>query len=252
MVFLHLGINYFAVRGLALRTLNRQRTSILWTDFRSTRHKLQSSSQILSPLEVSRREQIFSRPDTLRDGSSGAILGYCTIGSSISRELQSVELDSFHDVVEIFKEERYILWLNPRCLYLEPDTRRPSLAAGLLGGGPSLHLHIFLKVGHTSMDHARAWSHALEVASMLRSRHETESDSNSTKSRILSTIALMRTAHERMAEHFPTFMNGLKEAGWNVSDGSICLMAGSPTAVIEAAEAIALGEASRLEPKKDR
>jgi hypothetical protein len=249
MVFLHLGINYFAVRGLALRTLNRQRTSILWTFFCSTCRD--SSSQILSPLEVSQRERIFSRPDALRDGLSGTILGYCTIGSSLAQEVQAVALGGFHNVVEIFREERYILWFNPRCLCPEPDGR-PSLAEGLVQGSQSLHLHIFLKVGHTSIDHVRAWTHALEVASMLRRRHETETDSYNTKSRPLDAIALVRTAHERMTKRFPTFMNGLKEAGWNTGDGSICLMAGSPTAVIEAAEAIPLAEVSSLEPKKDR
>ena len=109
LVMLHLFINYVAVCGLELRTLNRQRTGKAWNLYRSS-----TESKAPSPREVSRVDNVFSRPDIIHN-DSGHVIGCCTISSYFS--------NIFHEhfpsrLLDIFVQERYLLWYDHQCLYL--------------------------------------------------------------------------------------------------------------------------------------
>ncbi|KAH8906687.1 DUF647-domain-containing protein [Coniochaeta sp. PMI_546] len=74
LVGIHLMMNYRAVRSVKMRTLNRQRATIVFREWLDT-------NTILTPLQVSQRERI------LRDGSgnltskSGDYTGHCRFGN---------------------------------------------------------------------------------------------------------------------------------------------------------------------------
>ncbi|KIM36697.1 hypothetical protein M413DRAFT_77955, partial [Hebeloma cylindrosporum] len=77
LVALHLIINYLGVRGLVLRSLNRQRLAIAWIMYRNSER-----SSVPTPPEVAKRERIFERFGMIRDVDNLEQLGHCSIGSS--------------------------------------------------------------------------------------------------------------------------------------------------------------------------
>jgi hypothetical protein len=81
----HLLANYFAVRSVVLRSLNRQRSSILWSTFRNSTDG--NRIVILTPTEVSNREIILEIilviPGRLRDAVSNRVIGEGSLGVSV-------------------------------------------------------------------------------------------------------------------------------------------------------------------------
>lgn len=214
LVGLHLAINYMGVRGLALRSLNRQRAAIAWDIYRSS-----GGSKVPSPTEISRIENILGHPAVFRNPINGSITGQCTIGSSFS--------DKFHGtfpsrLFELFAEERYLLWFDSQCLQSSGDAYGQSIR-----GLP--HLHIFLKDGYTINDQLRAWLHASELCGLtpldrLRTKDSHPSSGDD------EALRLVRTSLRRTLEHFPEFTKKMRSNGWNMTD--IALMAGSPKTVL--------------------
>ncbi|KAL1744150.1 vitamin B6 photo-protection and homoeostasis-domain-containing protein [Schizophyllum fasciatum] len=74
----HLSVNYLGIRGVWLRTLNRQRTSLAWTAYR----EYGSAS---SPAAIAGMEGILARPGSVIHAEDGGNLGCCTIGRRLAR-----------------------------------------------------------------------------------------------------------------------------------------------------------------------
>jgi len=204
----HLTANYIAVRGVVLRTLNRQRAGIAWTTYRHS-----GDAGVLSPTQVSKKERIFELSGVLRDAHTGRNMGHCTIGSS-ARGILSRPIPS--RVLDIFDEERYLLWFDPRSLCSPPGHPGQRVL------GP-LRLHVCLKEGYLPSDQLKAWVHAAEVG---RTRMLGEALGGGED----EASAMIRIAYKRVEKRFSSFVERMGEAGWKTDDGQ--LLTGSPKAVV--------------------
>jgi len=149
LVGLHLTINYIGVRGLVLRTLNGQRTWIAWSAYMHTQ-----PGRAPMPVEVAHLERIFECPGAFRDSKSSVLLGQCTMGSLFSQILSGPIPPQ---LLELFKDEGYLLWFNRRCL--------PQSESHHIEGFP--RLHICLKDGYSTEDQLKAWILAAELCRVI-------------------------------------------------------------------------------------
>lgn len=124
----HLLVNYLGIRGVCLRTLNRQRAALAWSAFRAR-------AAVPSPVAVANIERILARPGEICT-ADGVRLGWCALGRRLTR---------VPPVMVLFARERYVPY------FVEP--RR--IAVGL-------------KAGHDGMDHLRGWVHAAEALELRR------------------------------------------------------------------------------------
>ncbi|KAF8886816.1 vitamin B6 photo-protection and homoeostasis-domain-containing protein [Infundibulicybe gibba] len=194
LVFVHLALNYIGLRGIALRTLNRQRAALAWTFYRT-------HSRAPSPTEIAHLEHILTRPDVFRSLHAGQITGTCTLGASLPWASIPPAL------LPLFAEEEYVLWPEHH-----PDGR--------------LHVAVSLKAEHAFRDQLRAWVHAAEVCVAGRS------DAAKEKPADVEALALawVRRAQETVQSCFSEFVHEMRQVGWDMDDGM--LMAGAPSLVI--------------------
>jgi len=231
----HLITNFIAVRGVVLRSLNRQRAGIAWTiyraeDFAGRNHRLpdQLRQGILTPKEIASRERIFEYSGVLRNGCTGKIMGHCSIGSSFSSVLP--DHAAYNRLLRTFLKERYILCFDPRCVIGGHLRQR------------SVRMHICLKEGHTYLDQLKAWAHAEELGRVWTDRSsENESD----------PVAMIESTYRLMDAHFPAFIEQMRQTGWNLDEGA--LMTSSAKAILVSADEGSLDSSSspQLEGKKD-
>ncbi|KAF8231011.1 DUF647-domain-containing protein [Tricholoma matsutake] len=235
LVAFHLGINYLGVRGLVLRTLNRQRVSIAWTSYR-----LSNNTTVPNPKDVSQAEHILSHPAVFRDPLH-RITGTCTIGLSF---FDAFEGHFPFNLFEHFEEERYLLWYDAKCLRPARD------GAGHAVHGP-VYLHIILKDGYTINDQLKAWIHAAELCSMVGRKDTRNTNDVDAIREDKEALALMRSSYTRIIQDFPDFIAQMRAAGWNTVDGA--LMPGSPKGVLMGVKGgiVANGE-DRVEERKER
>lgn len=184
----HLATNYKAVRCVALDTLNRQRTSLVFSTFRDT-------GRVPTPKEASIEERVLERSGVLRWGSNkvgraDAGVRFATILKASSRPGKVTEL------ANIFQKEQYILY---------PDGG--DISKGMMA------IQIFLKDDASSKDQVKAWNHALCLAK--------ESRRSTGISNTDWPYDLLRTTLRQMDDCFEDFMAGLVEAGWDVDTASI-------------------------------
>lgn len=116
----HLSLNYAAVRSVSMHSLNRQRACILFSH-------LLSFGQVLTPKAVALRERIFDGDGALR-WSNDHVIGFARVGVSfeaVARGLASASHPSeaknalvgaakLEQLLEIFKDEDYIIWFDTR------------------------------------------------------------------------------------------------------------------------------------------
>lgn len=232
----HLITNFIAVRGIVLRSLNRQRAGIAWTiyraqDFAGSDHRLPDQLQkgILTPKEVASRERIFEYSGVLRNGCTGKIMGHCSIGSSPSSVLPN---DASYDrLLRTFLKDRYILCFDPHWVL-----------GGHLRRSRPVRMHICLKEGHTYLDQLKAWAHAEELGRVWTERlSENEDD-----------LAVMIESTYRLTDaHFPAFIERMSQVGWRLDEGT--LMTSAPKAIMVSADGGSLewNNNLQLEGKKD-
>ena len=227
LVGLHLAINYFGVRGITLRSLNRQRLGIAWM-FYAQSH----SSVVPTPLQTADLERILDRSGNIRDFETGRLLGQCTIGSSFSEKLRGPTPPG---LLGLFTEEKYIIWFDHTCLRQLHGTNKSTSLHGLK------RVHIFLKQGYANSDLVKAWAHATDICATGRrtSRGDNGEDPNA-----MDTI---RISYDNVRKHFAHFQTSLRSAGWETADCPI--MAGLPDAVVTA---IATVDSEQTEDKKTR
>ncbi|KAF7348665.1 hypothetical protein MVEN_01385100 [Mycena venus] len=239
LVGLHLFLNYVGIRGVVLRSLNRQRMSIVWDMYRET-----FDTKLASPTEVASLERIFQRPSLLRELRTNSVAGTCTIGSSLNAVLHNNTI--IHAVlVDQMKDERYVLWFDRRCL-----TRSGALKPG------QVHMHICLKEGNSTADQLKAWAHAVEVGRMVLLQQRSASIPRP------APAELILAAHRRVDPIFANgFLDKLRGAGWTVDTADhagSALLPGAPRALIVSIEPTDTDEEPQtetetdLEEKKDR
>ncbi|KAJ7216726.1 vitamin B6 photo-protection and homoeostasis-domain-containing protein [Mycena haematopus] len=227
LVGLHLALNYVGIRGVVLRSLNRQRTTITWDIFRET-----FDTKFASPTEVSDLERILQRPGVLREIRTNSVAGICTIGSSLNAVLRGSVIPP--PLLEHMKEERYVLWFDRSCL-LPRSNGSDELRPG------KVHLHICLMEGNSTTDQLKAWVHAVEVGRMLLLQERASFPRPAPAELILA-------AHRRVVPIFTSFLDGLRAVGWNTADAA--MLPGSPRALIVSIEPTDLE--TDLEEKKEQ
>ncbi|KAH7925037.1 DUF647-domain-containing protein [Leucogyrophana mollusca] len=198
----HLIANYLAVRGVVLKSINRQRASLLWAA-----HRNAAPTGSLDPQEISAREHIFVIPSELRKGGTGRLMGHCKLGASARAVLPYCRSDHTAAMLRQFEKERYVLFIS---------ATRPSWIH------PKPLVFACFKKDYEPLDQLRAWVHALDVAELLAAVGGSVDPDMDT--------LLIRRAHERVLEVFPGFIESLKVAGWVTSTEG--LMLGSPQTVL--------------------
>jgi len=208
----HLATNYAGIRGVVLRSLNRQRAGIAWTVYRTDAFASPDYRQIgltpktLTPNEVASRERVFEWPGILRNGCTHRIMGHCTVGSSFSTVL--ADPADHQNLLRIFLKERYILCFDASSI---PRNRRRSR---------TLRIHICLKEGYTPLDQLKAWVHAEEVG-----RVWTAGSANNAN----DPVVVIESTYGTVDDHFAAFVEHMRDSGWNLGEGA--LMTGSPKAI---------------------
>ena len=226
----HLVANYIGIRGVVLRSLNRQRAGMAWTGYRINAFKSPNfpknhvTAKTLTPSEIASEERIFEWPGVLRNGCTDQIMGHCTIGSSYSTVLADHADHTYHSsLLRIFDKERYILCFDARSI---PHNRRRS---------KTLRLHICLQEGYTLLDQLKAWVHAEEIGRVWPTDHG-------------DMVPLLESTHQIVDDNFTGFVKHMRDAGWNLDEGA--LMTGSPEAVFISADG-EFGAQMDEEGKKD-
>lgn len=163
---------------------------------------------MLRPERISRDERILVSSSRIRDGNSGTIIGRCIIGCSLASLLQiggeaqveRLEEVSIHELVDIFRDERYALWFRQ-------ESGHPDIS-------------ISLKVGHTHRDHLKGWLHACEIARLT-----------ATDGRITGRgrIDYVRAAYREVDRLFEKFTNVMRHHGWKIDEGT--LVVGMPPTI---------------------
>ncbi|KAI5823768.1 DUF647-domain-containing protein [Schizophyllum commune Tattone D] len=174
----HLTVNYLGVRGVCLRTLNRQRAALAWTSFREY-------GSAPSPAVVANMEGILARPGAIIHAGDGGHIGWCTIGRRLSQVPPNLDM---------FAHERYVVYFT--------NPRRVAVA---------------LKAGHDGLDHLRGWVHATEALSLQRADPVARDEDvirrsyEVVKMRFEAFVEDMRREHWRMEAKVMELLSGVPE-----------------------------------------
>lgn len=208
-------------------------------------------TRVPSPAAVSISERIFdlSGFGTVRNSSTGKILGLCSIGSSLSELLTQHQKLAWivTRLLQIFHTERYLIWFDVRCLsqsiHRDVDITKGKTSAtgvlikhGVISSG-SLRVRISLKDGYTARDQLKAWVHAVELCRGVAAKE------NGSPMKEIDAIDAIETAYGTVEKYFSSFLDGMESVGWDCVD--CALMTGSPASVM-------VSEDSELEDRKFR
>ena len=193
LLSIHLETNRRAVRAVSMRTLSRQRATLVY-------HQLQKG-RVPTPDEIAGQEHIFETDGILRAASNG-ILGYCTIGSAFSDLLKGTAVEcptafsyrtqenSLADTFSVYKSSGYILWAVPNS--------RP------------LQIKIAIKQDAVTTELLTAWWQALILASNGDRKEVTKLQSN--ENNLPQLQQSMDKARSMLSDH----QAGLRAAGWDL------------------------------------
>ncbi|TAQ91427.1 hypothetical protein B7494_g271 [Chlorociboria aeruginascens] len=216
LIAVHLGANYLAVRAVSMRTLNRQRANILFSNFLDQMPKgidlqkteLPSRIKVFAPEEVSIRESVFERDGVLR-WNGGKVLGYCKLGVELRSILDLLQrrdpqTGSYQDpsseingLLEVFTEEEYIMWYDlPRTTFL-----------------------VVLKEDSSTKTQLKAWMHALVFASRAPIGGE---ESIIIRAGLKTSLQYVNVCAEKTG-----LWGLLEDKGWDITTGAIETKSGS-------------------------
>lgn len=213
LLAVHLGTNYLAVRAVAMRTLNRQRANILFSDCLDQLSATEkpatqvSKLKILTPEQVSLQEKIFERDGVLR-WRGGSAIGYGRLGvpfrtlldqfhprDSSSGSYKRVSTSNIKLVMDLYRSQGYILWY---------DRKHTTFL-------------IVLKEQSDIHDQLRAWMHALYAAREVTPSHDDE-----------SLLEIFRHTMDFIGQllntdggHGNNLFNLLEENGWDITTGAM-------------------------------
>jgi hypothetical protein len=216
LLAIHLMMNHAAVRAVKMRSLNRQRANMLFSN-------LVERDRVLTPEVVSEKELIFERfGGGVFRWMSDAVMGHCDFGVSLqtllnslpkshrntasgSTRLEAVDLST---VMNLFRNQQYILW----CQTCTPRWYSSK--------GEQTKVLVVLKQGVTPESQLRAWYHALLLARRLSSLPQTQHS----LSRNVTTFVepspedlLLHVAStlKAVTRTFDGYIRRLRAAGWN-------------------------------------
>lgn len=219
---LHLFLNWCAVRSVHLRSLNRQRANLVFSE-------LEENDTILSPKEVANRERVFeSRAGSVFRWRGRHIIGSCDFGMPLSNmveiftrkplldrrkctaESQTPSRDSTRlpDLIELFQDEKYLLY------YHVPEPLWNSDSAG------RVKVVVVLEDGVKPQDQLKAWFHGLVLAKRLNEQQggdalilSTANFNNKQRANLRHVVSTLRYVNQV----FSGYLERLEENGWDTS-----------------------------------
>ena len=201
LLSIHLETNRRAVRAVSMRTLNRQRATLVY-------HELMRG-QVPKPEDISRQERIFERDDVLRN-SNDQISGSCAVGASMTTFLASLASQQRSATramtVDSAWQTTMLKHLNGRMYLLSSD-----------GNSDSVHYNIVIKSGATPKHILTGWWHALalsERASALRSLTDTPEGQK-------EMAKIMEATATDASKLMQQYSEALKQAGWDLETGAL-------------------------------
>lgn len=214
-----------------MRTLNRQRASIVYSWF-------WESGMVLTPNETARREAVLERSGVLR-WADLSVMGFAEVGVQFATVLTSLapgwagsfdQRRRIQQLASIFHMQQYMLW----------PTRKH--------GHPKVY--ICLKTGATANDQVKAWCHALSVAKELR-----DEKGDDDEKRYERKIGILRATMDEMNRSFPGFASKLATKGWDLKTACIETCSGYRITVMLGEGhpgTIIIGERDGASEKRDR
>lgn len=162
-------------------------------------------------------EGIFCKADTIRSLTLGSVIGRCSIGSALSRVLEQ-PLPS--DLLDLFREERFLLWFDPRSLHT--SNGHPNIMA-------QPFVHIFFKDKYTQEDQLKSWILGTEICCFLASNDYDEMNVE------VHALTVIRRCWDVVQGRYPEFLRSSQTVGWN-REGA--LTATSPSVIITVADLV--------------
>lgn len=211
LLSIHLETNRRAVRAVKMRTLNRQRATLVF-------HHLQRG-HVPSIDEIASEEKILERGAVLRT-EGGQPIGTCAVGVPIVRLLNAVssertstkavrlEDDMLTQVMGIYESCHYVLGKDKTLAHSNPS------------------LFIVLKKEVTPSDVLAAWWQALLLANESKAEKTAEEGRNGLETEIES----LRRTRDAAKSLLSRFDKPLREAGWDLDAGA--LETGASTRVV--------------------
>ncbi|RDL37779.1 Uncharacterized protein BP5553_05212 [Venustampulla echinocandica] len=225
LLAVHLGTNYLAVRAVSMRTLNRQRANLVFSNcFEQIDKELQPKNiadqvapiRIPTPEEISIGERVFERDGVLR-WQGGKALGFCRIGVDLQTILNlfgepnqasgsytSTQLAEFEKLLELYKDDEYIMWFDvPRKTFM-----------------------VVLRDTATVTTQLSAWMHALSHA-QYRGVPRTQDDKA-----LMEDLRRSKQHVSRACGSYGIFEQ-LQKAGWDIETGAMETVSGTRIKVKE-------------------
>jgi hypothetical protein len=198
---IHLETNRRAVRAVSMRTLNRQRATIVF-------HHLERG-HVPTPEEVSKDEAIFERDGVLRNADR-KILGHCMVGASIVTPMRSM---SFR------RPGKHSMLFNNVWLEKTTSMNNRHYLLMLKEGSSAPYLYVVLEKHATPVDVLAAWWQALEFAELCRK------EQGANKALALTAGDEVFKGLERCAIHagnlIAKYRPRLVAAGWDLDTGAL-------------------------------
>ncbi|KAG8527928.1 uncharacterized protein KY384_006844 [Bacidia gigantensis] len=194
-------MNHAAVRSVSMRTLNRQRANIVFSEYIT-------KGKVLTPKEVSTQENIFEWDGILRWQGSTPI-GKAQFGASLTALLKPLgqamtstgavrDNNLLPRIVETCRGEQYLL------SYSVADRTA----------------YIVLKSQCSPPDQIKAWVHALLIAQ----DHESQRIATSASPEL--AFRLFADTHTKLNTVWNDAMTAMKAAGWDLDTANIPTKAG--------------------------
>lgn len=207
LLSIHLETNRRAVRAVSMRSLNRQRATLV--------HNELMRGHVPSPEQISKQERIFEFDGVLRN-SNRQTLGYCRVGVSMSqflthrgfkhhRETHSTQLggDWLQTILSLFSSQGYLMWYTIH--------------------GQNTYLDIVIKKNATALDLLMAWWQALALANELDSspKEALSRDQEGTRKETNKAYELLEISKKSAANTIEQYEAGLRKAGWDLDLGAL-------------------------------
>ncbi|OBT69854.1 hypothetical protein VE03_00688 [Pseudogymnoascus sp. 23342-1-I1] len=242
LLFIHLSTNHFAVRAVSLRTLNRQRASLLLRPLLSPPigpGPIPSlpSNPIASPLQISQLETVIHLdPSSLHDPdpAHASFVPLATVLAHAARAPRPIDPRA---LLRIFAEDSYILYFDWR-------TR---------------HAFIALKSSATSSTALQAWFCAMECAHLDDEAWaggweggsrvaEYSSAYVGSGENVVAPAAVLEGCERRVGRVWGEIEGGLRREGWDVDTGALETRAGVRFSVVGGEERNKLEEVGQTHP----
>ena len=208
LLSVHLATNHAAVRAVVMRTLNRQRANIVFSE-------LFNSNVILTPVEVARKETIFERGGILRWKGS-KVLGHAEIGVPFQVLLEFI--GEFHshtrsvlnpiikvrELEELFEMEQYILWYDES----------------------SKKVVIVLKGPCSATSQLKSWAHGLLIAAHAMVKTPLSKSADERLQEEQTTMSVLRETLDFLNTNFNEYVQRLADAGWDLQATALETQAG--------------------------